>query len=78
MFALHQYLDKIYQIKWYMKSYEAKALESLMQVEFEDKNTHYTIKKVYYTYVDILLALETIDFEIIKKNNEIELKILKM
>ena len=78
MFGLHKYLDKIYDIKWIMKDNESKILEELMYVKFIKQNGYFLIKEIHYTYIDILLALEGIDFEINKKNNEVELKIIKI
>ena len=78
MFGLHKYLDRIYQIKWIMNENEAKILEELMFVKFEKKNEYFLITEIHYTYVDILLALEGIDFEITKNNNEVILKIIKI
>ena len=78
MLQLHSYLDKINEIKWYFNHLDRGDLESLLFVEFERIDDYYVIKKVQYTYIDILLALEDMDFEIIKTNKEIKLKILKI
>lgn len=78
MFGLHKYLDRIYEIKWIMDNSDAKALEELMFVKFDKKDGYFIINEIHYTYVDILLALETIDFEISKKDKDITLKIIKI
>ena len=78
MLQLHSYLDRINEIKWYFNDMYRRDLESLLFVEFERIENYYVIKKVKYTYIDILLALEEMDFEIIKTNKEIRLKILNI
>ena len=78
LFGLNKYLDKLYLIKWIMNEEQSKKLENLMFVKFIKENDYFLIKDIHYTYVDILLALEGLDFEIIKKNDEVKLKILKI
>ena len=78
MFGLQKYLDKLYEIKWYFKKTEWGDLESLLFVEFDVEDDHYVIRKIKYTYVDILLALEDMDFTFKKENNEYKLIILKI
>ena len=53
-------------------------LETLLFVRFERNEDHFKIKSVQYTYADILLGLEGMNFELNKKNNEVKIKILKI
>ena len=78
MFGLQKYLDKLYEIKWYFKKTEWGDLESLLFVEFDTQDDYYKIRKIKYTYVDILLALEDMDFTFKKENNEYKIIILKI
>ena len=78
MFGLYKYMDKMYNIKWYMNEKEKKSLEDIMCVEFIKYNEYYILNKIHYTLTDILLALEGIDFELIKSNNEMTITILKV
>ena len=78
MFGLHRYLDKIYNIKWYMTPEQKDALQQYMCVTFEGENDYYIIKEIHYTYVDILIALADIDFEFSKQNEEYALRIVKI
>jgi hypothetical protein len=46
-------------------------LQSLLFCEFEKlNNDYYKIKKISYTYIDLLLGLEELDFTFYKKNDE--------
>ena len=76
MFGLHKYLDKIFKVKWYMTASQAKILEDLLYVEFNKQDDHYILENVRYTYVDILLGLENMNFSIYKKGDDICLKII--
>ena len=78
MFGLQKYLNKLYEIKWFFKKSDCGDLESLLFVEFEPKDDHYVIRNIKYTYVDILLALEDMDFTLKKENNEYKIIILKI
>ena len=78
MFGLYKYMDKMYNIKWYMNEKEKKSLEDIMCVEFIKYNEYYILNKIHYTLTDILLSLEGIDFELIKSNNEMTITILKV
>ena len=78
MFGFQKYLDKLYEIKWFFKKDEWSDLESLLFVEFEPMDDHYVITKVKYTYVDILLGLEDMDFTLKKENGSVKLIILKI
>ena len=78
MLQLHSYLNKLYDIQWYFNDKGKSDPESLLFVRFEANGDHFVIKNVQYTYVDILLGLEGMDFEITKKHNDIKLKILKI
>ena len=78
MLQLHSYLNKLYKIQWYFNEKDKLDLESLLFVKFKQVNDYYLIDNVQYTYVDILLGLEDMNFEIIKTDKEVKLKILKI
>lgn len=78
MFALNAYLDKVYDIRWFIKCHELGDLENLLHVDFEAVDDYYVIKTIRYTVIDILLALETIDFTLKKENGQCELIIRKI
>ena len=77
MFALNKYAEKIYEIKWKFNVDIQKDYEDLLFVEFEQKeNGYFYIKNVMYTFVDILVGLETLDFVVSKVKNDIILEII--
>ena len=78
MFGLPKYVDKLFEIKWFFNKNNWGDLESLLFVEFEPKDDYYVIKNVKYTYVDILLGLEDMEFTFKKENDECKLIILKI
>ena len=78
MFGLHKYLDKIFKIKWYFDLTEKQTLESQLFVTFRQQKDHFVIETIHYSFIDILLALEAMDFELTKKSNEYKIKIYKI
>lgn len=78
MFGLQKYLEVVNEIQWFFDKNQWGDLESLLFVEFEKENDHYKIKKIKYTYVDILLGLEDMDFTFKKENGKYKLIILKI
>ena len=78
MLQLHSYINKIHKIQWYFNDKDKRDLESLLFVKFEKENDYYKIKTIEYTYIDILLGIEEMEFEFSKQNNEIKLRILKI
>ena len=70
MFGLSPYIDKIFEIEWQFPAKDKKDLESLLFVEFEETpQKTFKIINVKYTYVDILLGLEELDFQFIKNKD---------
>ena len=79
MFGFHKYLDKLYDVQWIFDEQHKNDLEDLMFVEFEPiQDNKFCVKKIRYTYVDLLLGLEELDFEIKKTQDTITLKILNL
>ena len=78
MFGLQKYLDQIYQIKWYFNESDLKDIESILFVKFKSENDYFLLDTILYTYVDILLGLEEMEFEFSKQNNDLRLKIIKI
>ena len=76
MFGLNKYIDKMYEIEWEFKQSEKQDLEALLFVEFEptlDKT--FKIKTIKYTYVDVLIGLEELDFKFTKNNDKYTIQI---
>lgn len=78
MFAVNNCIQKLYKIKWNFNETDKTDLEHILYVEFEQQHDCFIIKNVLYTYVDILLGLEDIDFEVKKINNDLIISILKI
>ena len=80
MFGLVKYIDKIYEIKWYFpKEEEVKEFEDMLYCRFKKRISEdfYRIDQILYTYVDIILGLEDLDFTFEKNGNEYICKIIK-
>ena len=78
MFGLVKYIDKIYQIKWYFdKEQDIHEYEDIMYCRFKKRisDDYYTIDQILYTYVDILLGLEDLNFTFEKKDDDYICKI---
>ena len=78
MFGLNAYLDKLYEIKWFVEKQDVGDLEKLLYVDFEEVDDYYVIKNIKYTFVDILLALEEMDFTLKKEGDDYKIIILKI
>lgn len=78
MFGLNAYLDKLYEIKWFVEKQDVGDLERLLYVDFEEVDDYYVIKNIKYTFVDILLALEDMDFTLKKEGDDYKIIILKI
>ena len=76
MFGLNKYIDKLYDIEWKFPTNDKKDLEALLFVEFEQtpNNTH-KIKTVKYTYVDVLLGMEELNFKLEKNGDKYTINI---
>ena len=71
MFGLNKYIDKLYDIEWRFPPTDKQDLEALLFVEFEQTpQKTYKITNVKYTYVDILLGLEELNFKLEKTNDK--------
>ena len=71
MFGFNNYIDKIFEIEWSFPAKDKADLESLLFVEFEKTpQKTYKIINVKYTYVDILLGLEELNFKFEKMNDK--------
>lgn len=78
MLGFQKYLNKLYDVHWIFDEQHKKDLEDLMFVEFEQKDGYFCVKKFKYTYVDLLLGLEELDFKIKKTQDTITLKIINL
>ena len=76
MFGLQKYLDKIFKIKWIFDSSQKNDIESSLYAKFKKNNDHFLIQKIHYSYVDVLLGLEHMNFEIIKNGDGMSIKIM--
>ena len=78
MFGLQKYINKMLEVKWFFPAQIKDELEQIVRAEFSKKDNHYVLTNILYSFVDILLALEDLDFDMIKKDNDIEIRILKI
>ena len=78
MFGLQKYIDNLFSIKWYFKDDYLELLEEVSLAYFEKTNDHYILKQIQYTYMDLLLGLEQMDFVIKKNGDEISITITKI
>lgn len=78
MFGLQKYLNKIYNVKWFFLPCDLKKLEEMFFVSFKEERNYYMIDEIHYSYIDILLALENMDFELLKCGEDVKIKILKL
>ena len=78
MIGFGKYLEKLYEVKWQFDPTLLNELEGLLCVRFtkDSEDKYYVIKEVLYTYVDILLGLEDLDFVFTKENEDGLIKIL--
>ena len=78
MFGLQKYINKMLEVKWFFPSHLKDELEQIVYAEFVKQEDHYILKNILYSFVDILLALEDLDFELIKNDDDIEIRISKL
>jgi hypothetical protein len=76
MFGLQKYLNKLYDIEWKFHDDWKDILQSMMNVTFTKHNDYYKITEIYYTYVDLLLAMEHMDFNVKKVDDTMIITIL--
>ena len=75
MFQLSKYANKIFEIKWSFDKSAKEDLEALLFVEFKRETNYYVISDVKYTYFDVLIGLEELNFTLEKNNDELIIKI---
>lgn len=78
MFGAQKYFNMLIETKWYFPKNQQKDIEDLLYVDFEKKKDYFQLKRIRYTVMDILLALEDIDFEMVKNDKEVKINILKI
>lgn len=77
MFGLQKYIDKIYSIRWKFHISMKEELEQKFCVELEQTDEdEFKIVHIHYTYVDILEALENMNFHITKFDDNIVIKLI--
>ena len=74
MLGLNKYINKLTEVKWEFDDKDKQLYEDAFLVKFEKKDKYYYIKTIEYTYVDILTGLEELSFTLIKKDNEVKIK----
>ena len=77
MFAIHSYMEKIYDIQWYFNENDKSYLEGFLHVTFERENDYYVISDILYSALDIIIALNDLNFEF-KKMEQIYKVIIYM
>ena len=78
MFGVQKYFNMLVDSKWYFDENEKTDIEDLLYVDFKKEQDYFKLKKIRYTVMDILLAIEDMYLQITKNNNEIKIKILKI
>ena len=71
-------IDRLMKVKWIIPDEsKVKDLEALLNVEFEKSNEkYYLIKNINYTALDVIFGLDELDFAVVKRGEEITVKIL--
>ena len=72
MFGLTKYVDKLYDIKWFINNDDLQDIEQLLYCKFtkERSKNYYKLGEIQYTYIDILLGMEELEFVFEKKDGE--------
>ena len=78
MFGVQKYFNMLVDTKWYFPDEKKQEIEDMLYVDFEKKEDYYVLKQIRYTVMDILLAMEDIDFELQKNDDGVKIKILKI
>ena len=78
MLGLQKYLDKLYQTKWYIDEECVDDVSEMLLVTFKQQNDYYLLETIHYSYFDILTGLEELEFDFTKRNNDLNIKILKI
>ena len=78
MFGLQKYVDNLFLVKWYFKEDYQEPIESILLARFKKVNNHYKLEEVQYTYMDLLLGMEQMDFTLKKTGDDITINITKI
>ena len=78
MLSLTNYLSKIGDIRWYMTDTQSEEFSKMCHVNFTKKKDYFVITRIRYSPYDILLAIEDVDFALEKRNEDINIRILKI
>ena len=78
MFGLQKYVNKLFEVKWEFDESKKQDIEQILYVKFKRENDYFVLETILYTYVDILLGLEDVDFQFNKKNNDYIIKIINI
>ena len=77
MFALNKFANKITEIQWKFDIGKKEDYEKLLFVKFkQNEKGYFTIEHVLYTYIDILMGLEELNFVVCKVKNDVTLEIV--
>ena len=77
MIGFGKYLEKLYEVRWDFDPSLKNEIEGMLCVRFkkDNENKYFVIENVLYTYVDILLGLEDLNFVFTKENEDGVIKI---
>ena len=78
MLSLTNYVSRLGDIKWFMKDHDVPIVEEMFHVKFRRYNQHFLIERIEYSPFDILTAMERMNFEIRKNEEDLKIKILKI
>ena len=59
----------MFELEWVFDEAKQNYMEELLQAEFENNGDYFKIKAVHYTYFDVLLGLEDLDFVLSKRGD---------
>ena len=78
MFGLHKYIGLIPKIKWIFEPEQQEVLQDVLLVDFKHYDGYYQIEKIHYSFMDIVMGMEDIDFNLKWRQDNIEIEIINI
>ena len=70
MFQLQKYAELLFKVQWYFDDSQLTDLQDILFVTFKKHDNYYKLEKVHYSYIDVLLGMEELNFKLIKNKHE--------
>lgn len=70
MFQLQKYAELLFKVQWYFDDSQLTDLQDILFVTFKKQENYYKLEKVHYSYTDVLLGMEELNFKLIKNKHE--------